>query len=278
MQEIIKLLQKFRVVLLFVVLQIACMLFLIIGNNPFHRASLTSSSNFLMGTIFDYNHSVNEYFHLKEEVEQLQLQNQILQKQLLGQSISVGELYTHKNDTIYLQQYDFLPVKVINSTKTTRTNTVTLNKGLNHQIKPDMGVIGSKGLIGYTISCSGNYTTVMPIIHKQFTFSAQHKKSRAFGEIKWQLEDDFKTVTLLNIPNTVDINIGDIIETRGSEGNTPMGIPIGKVKHIEKPDGDAYFVIKLDLIEDFGSLYTASVVKNILKLEQKTLENPIEDE
>jgi rod shape-determining protein MreC len=243
------------------------------GNNSFHRASLASSSNVIVGGFYNLSHSVSSYFHLEKENKQLVTENLLQKKKLYGSTIEVGKTYMTINDTIYFQQYQFIKAKVINSSITApKHNSITINAGEDVKVNPNMGVIGTKGIVGVTVASNGSYSTVTPVINANFVLPIRHANSLTFGRVVWEDGDSYLTATVIDIPSSVAVDIGDMIETRGSAGIFPEGVPVGKVLSVEPVSGQTYQKIKIGLIEDFSAIYNVTVVKNVKKNEQINLE------
>jgi rod shape-determining protein MreC len=273
MQNIIRLLQKFQVVFVFFLLQVMCLVLVFSGNNTFHRASIASSSNVVVGGFYELSHSVSSYFHLKNENEQLINENLNQKKKLYGSQIEVGKTYMTVNDKVYLQQYQFIKAKVINSSITAPMhNSITINVGEDVKVQPNMGVIGTKGIVGVTIASNGSFSTVTPVINANFVLPIRHANSMTFGRVVWEEADSYLTATVIDIPSSVAVDIGDVIETRGSAGMFPEGVPVGKVLSVEPVSGQTYQIIQIGLVEDFSAVYNVTVVKNIKKFDQQDLE------
>jgi|TARA_B110000495_G_scaffold41471_1_gene33769 rod shape-determining protein MreC len=232
-----------------------------------------NSSNIITGGIYEASSNVSGYFHLSSEVEQLRVQNSYLKKKLTGRRVLIGEEFTSIDDTSYLQQFDFLNAKIISSSKNGRKNSITINKGTENNIRPEMGVVGTKGIIGITTSSSGHYTYVKPLIHEDFILEVVHEKSKSFGFVKWTLSDDWRTATVVDIPNYVEVKPGDEILTRGSNGLFPVGEMVGFVLSVEDIPGEVYLKVKINLAEDFSSVYSVQVIDNVLKKEFEELKN-----
>ena len=69
------------------------------------------------------------------------------------------------------------------------------------------------------------------------------------------------------------MNLGDEIITRGSNGLFPMGEMVGYVLSVEDIPGDVYLKVRINLAEDFSSVYNVLVVNNILKKEFEGLKS-----
>lgn len=262
--------------MLFILLQAISFLFIVGGSNSFHRSSFASSSNRVSGFVYSITSDVSGYFHLEKENDQLVQENNKLKSMLVDNQIVVGISYVKVNDTFYHQQYEFLPAKVINNSINNQQNFITINVGSEHHVEPNMAVIGTHGVVGKTVAVSSSYATVKPVINKNFQMTARHQGSKKFGKLIWE-DDYYYSATVIDVPSSVTIEIGDIFETRGDDGLFPEGVMIGTVTEVIPIEGETYQNVKLKLIEDFGSLYNVSVIKNHkskeqLELEQHTLE------
>ena len=267
MNNLLKFIQKYSSFFLFLGFQLICFVFLFSSVNSYHHVSFVNSSNIITGGIYEASSNVSGYFHLSSEVEQLRIQNTDLKKKLAGRQALIGEEFTSVDDTNYLQQFDFLNAKIISSSKNGRKNSITINKGTQDNVRPEMGVVGTKGIIGITTSSSRYYTYIKPLIHEDFILEVIHEKSKSFGFVKWTLSDDWRTATVVDIPNYAEVKPGDKILTRGSNGLFPMGEMVGFVLSVEDIPGDVYLKVKINLAEDFSSVYNVQVIDNVLKKE-----------
>lgn len=273
MNNLLKFIQKYSSFFLFLGFQLICFVFLFSSINSYHHVSFTNSSNIITGGIYQISSNVSGYFHLSSEVEQLRIQNAYLKKKLVSHNFLITDNFTTIHDTNYLQQFDFLNAKTISSSKNGRKNSITINKGTENKVRPEMGVVGTKGIIGITTSSSAHYTYVKPVIHENFILEVIHEKSKSFGFVKWTLSDDWRTATVVDIPNYVYVSQGDRILTRGSNGLFPMGEMVGLVLSVEDIPGEVYLKVKINLAEDFSSVYSVQVIDNVLKNEFKDLKS-----
>ena len=271
MNNLLKFIQKYSSFFLFLGFQLICFVFLFSSVNSYHHVSFANSSNIIAGGVYEASSNVSGYFHLSSEVEQLRIQNANLKKKLFGKKTVTEDGFISIVDTNYLQQFDFLNAKIISSSKNGRKNSITINKGTEDNVRPEMGVIGTKGIIGITTSSSRYYTYVKPLIHEDFILEVIHEKSKSFGFVKWTQSDDWRTATVVDITNYAKVKPGDEILTRGSNGLFPMGEMVGVVLTVENIPGDVYLKVNIKLAEDFSSVYNVQVIDNVLKKEFEEL-------
>lgn len=273
MQNLIKLFQKYLIVIVFLVLQIICFTFIITGNNRFHRASIANSSNAVVGSIYEWTHSVTEYFSLREQNNALLDENAKLQEQLLALlNKNESDTVVKFEDTTLQVKYYLYGATIINSSLNLRKNYLTINSGSKNYVKEDMAVIGLFGVIGYTISSSESYSVVMPIINENFKLSVTHVNSNSFGLINWFPEDGYQNASVIDIPISVPVNVGDSIVTRGSDAMFPKGLMVGIVTSVDNESGESFQQVKIKLVEDFSKINKVKVINFVDQEEIKKLE------
>ena len=235
MRNIIRLIQKYSNLLLFLLFQIIAFVLLFSWRNSYHHSAYLSSSNYLVGKVYDLNSEIHEYFHLEEINEELKAENAILKNRLYNKEL-IHEKELSGVDSLFLNQYKFIPAHVISSQFKQRENFIVINKGKDQGVYPNMGVVGIHGVIGYTLSSSSNYASVLPIHNPKFELVVRHKKSKSYGRLKWSENNDWTTAIIEDVTSNVVVNIGDYFETKGASGFFPMGILVGKVIKHEKTE------------------------------------------
>ncbi len=263
--------QKYGSVFIFLILQGISMLFIFSKTNPYHHSKFANSSNRIIGNIYETSNQIRSYFYLQEEIDLLKKQNTTLQNQLKGSKIVVGNYFSRKEDTIYMQQYIFQSATVIKSTRNKKYNYVTINKGTENGISKDMGVIGTNGILGYIVATSNHFSTILPIIHPRFEVPIRHKKTNTFGFVSWGKNNSYREATVKGFAKTTDVKIGDTIITTGGESYFPEGELVGFVKEKTDEPGKGTQIITIELAEDYGNIHSVFTIDNLAKLELKNL-------
>ena len=266
MRNIIRLIQKYRNFLFFLVLELISFLFIFNWRNSFHHSTFIGASNSVTGYMYESKAAVLNYFYLSEINEELQNENQYLREQLHNQEIKIGKKFIKINDSLYLRNYKFLKVEVLNSQYKYVENSVLLNKGTTNGLKEKMGVIGVHGVIGIINKCSSYYSSVVPVINPYFVLSVVHESSSTWGDLQWLSNiNNYQTATINNIPNYTPIKSGDLFVTTGSDGIFPRGIPIGTVKSFKKNIETQMMSVEISLSEDFSNTHRGFVVYNSVR-------------
>lgn len=270
MKNILLFVYRNHVFFVFLLLELICFS-LIVRNNTFHRGSVLSSSNQMVGNIYDLNNGITEYFRLKSVNEDLAIENAAL-RSLLNESkyISSSRVYGI-TDSVSRQHYTYVLAKVINNSTDRRSNYLTIDRGILQGVEPEMAVISSNGIVGIVKDVSKNFASVISVLHKNSSISAKLADTEYIGSLVWDGRNP-KLAQLMDIPNHVQLVEGMLIQTSGFSAMFPSGIKIGTVRSFETEQGDNFYSIEVDLLTDMSSVSLVYVVNNLMRLEQTELE------
>lgn len=271
MRQIVNFILRHKHTLLFLFLQFIA-LFFTVQNHSYHRSRFINSANAITGGIYKRSSSVNEYISLKSENKRLADENTRLKNMLYLSPIYTDSLHKIVVDfNRYYQTFKFVPAKTINNSYTRRNNYITLDRGENDGIQPEMGVANSKGIIGVTKSISNHYSTVISVLNENSRIHAKFKNNHHFGTLYWD-GVDYKVVQLHDIPRQARFKVGDTIITGGKSTIFPEGIPIGTIKDFTI-ENHTYNKIDVELFNDMSAISNVNIIGNLNKLEIQNLES-----
>jgi rod shape-determining protein MreC len=275
MQRLFLFFYQYRAFFTFLVLELICA-WLIIGNNPYQGARFFNSSNGLVASMNNVSHGVREYFLLRQINSTLAEENAYLRSKFeaLNQTRYIATLPAITDSTV-VNQYDFESAKVVNNTVHRFTNFLTINKGSEDGVKPGMAVISPLGAVGKVRTASSHYSVVTSILHVDVQVSALLKRTGHFGTVQWDGRNpDF--VKLKYIPRHVLPVKGDSVITSGFNAIFPEGIMVGLIEEVELTD-ELFFDLNVKLSQDFRRLSYVEVVKNTMKEELDSLQQPFQE-
>jgi rod shape-determining protein MreC len=245
--------------------------FLVIQNNHFQRAHFLNSSNAVSGNIYEIYSGVTEYFGLKETNKKLADENALLRNQLRQSYSYQSNSRATVKDSIHKQQYVYLTAKVVNNSTNRRTNYLTLNAGSNQGVKTEMAVISTDGIVGIVRDVSGNFCSVMSVLHENTRIPVNIKR---FGEnsiLTWNGSDEWHA-RMERIPSHLELAKGDTVVTSSYSSIFPEGVLVGTIESFEKIAGNTFYNVTIKLSTDFNRLSYVNVVSNLMKDEQVKLE------
>ena len=131
-----------------------------------------------------------------------------------------------------------------------RNQTVTIDKGSTHGLKPDTAVITASGIVGRVIISSNFFSIVQLIVDGQSAVGVMLQSNRRQGIVKGnggqQLELDY-------IDDDNDLKEGDTFVTSGQDRIYPKGFPVGVIQSIG-PRRGLFKAVQVRPSTDFGRL------------------------
>ncbi|NGP89313.1 rod shape-determining protein MreC [Aliifodinibius halophilus] len=131
------------------------------------------------------------------------------------------------------------PVQIVGKELNQVTHSLTVDAGTNQGIKKGMPMVSADGLVGKVIVTAAGYSKIMPIYHTLFRVSAKLQQSNAYGIISWSGESGeiIEELQLNYVPQTTEVDTGEVVVTSGLSNQYPPDIPIGKVIRTEPRQG-----------------------------------------
>ena len=283
--------------LLFVLLE-GFSLYLVSQYNKKQNEIYQSSANLLVGTVYDNFSSVRKFFSIQEIADSLAKENAELKSQLeASKYVTIDQRGTvafpvdtssTRIDTVIgskevIQEFTFMAAEVIKNSTMREENYLTINRGSNHGVKPGMGVISSKGVVGVVKNVTAHFSQIVSILNSSLQVSAKIKRTRFLGSLKWHSESeqnnhDPRFMVLEGVPKHADVVQGDTIITSGYSNIFPGGLLIGRVENIRILNGNNFYTLDVALWDDLSIVQYVYVVDNLMIKEFDALyEEPKKD-
>ena len=276
MFNISPLLRKLLVLLLFLVLQAGAVVMLV-NNSYFQQNAILNFIRARQISWWEKRSSWVAFTQLKEINQQLSLEN----NRLLNEISRLADLSTERNpqseDFIALRDsFSYIPARVIRNSVNRQHNFLVIDKGIQDGLEQDMGVISSRGIVGVVSHVSDHYALVISLLNTQQHFTAELKKSGTFGTLRWD-GVDYRRVFLSEIPQHIEISVGDTVVSSVFSLVFPPGIPLGYVKSGSLKRG-TFLELEVELFEDFKSLHYVNVVSRYGAMEIRQLIENLQEE
>lgn len=271
MQQIILFLINNKTGLVFIIL-LTVALGLTFKAHTYHNSKLVSSANFITGNVLGTSENIYQYFDLKIQNEILLEENESLRNKLLNFPSAVDTIQPNLDyitDTLYRVQ----KAKVISNYYDKIDNYLLIKGGSNDNIKEDLGVISSKGIVGIIEDVSPEFSRVISILNTNTSINAKLKRTSHFGTLTWDGKDP-NILSLIDVPRSAPVQMGDTITTGGRSLIFPENVPIGIISDFELDENIGYFSISVKLFNDMTNLKHIYVVENTIKEEAYELLNP----
>ncbi len=247
--------------------------------NPYQHHVFMTSAGSVSATVYNTANGFTSYFNLHDINADLQRQNADLQSELLAMRDELRSLQEkYYGDTMVtitpLNKCEFIIASAINNSVHQPKNYITINKGANDGIKPEMGVVDQNGVVGIVSNVTDHYARVISLLNPDFSLSCKVAKSDAFGSLTWELDrDGYDTAELREIPRHVVCHRGDTIVTSGFSAVFPEGIPVGVISDADENNKGNFKNLRVKLFTDFTKLATVRVISNAHLDELKRVED-----
>lgn len=264
------------------ILLIAFSFYLVFACNSYQRSVYLTSANRVVGWTYAVANNVTSFLHLKKNNQQLLERNAQLERDLFAlkaqmelkaadDSVAVEAFVA---DTTEQVRFDFIPAEVVNLSFAGPNNFITLNKGASHGVRPDMGVISQRGVVGVVSNVSDRFSMVIPVINPKFRLSAKLKNSENYGSVSWNGKN-VRQAQLGELPKHESFQVGDTVITSFSR-IFPKRLVIGTVSGMGESKDDNFNTFTIQLATDFYSLQDVFIIRDALYEEQKTLEETLQ--
>ena len=270
MRNLIAFFRRFRVFLVFVLLQVFSLSVYFTFLNFPRSQDLTSASK-VSGLILTVQNDITKHFNLSLNNDKLQKENIRLRNRLPQSFQRMENGWAKINDTLFHQQYEYIPASVINSTSTKRNNYFTLNIGSKQGVVRGMGVFSDKGIVGIVHTSSAHFAVVKTVLTENINIDVMIEPIGLFGLMKWDGRDP-RRGSITGISNDLKIKRWSKVVTRGGSGIFPRGLNVGKVEKLNPVEGKPLWDVVIRFSEDYRTIQRVYVIKNLFQEEQNKLE------
>jgi rod shape-determining protein MreC len=236
----------------------------------------------VVAEMYVWSNSLVEFFKLRAANDNLSEENTTLKNQIINLQNELTTLRPRTKDSIRFKippemEYVFISAKVINNSTNKLQNYITLNKGSNDGIRPDMGVISDEGVVGIVKTVNDKFAVVIPALNPKLEISCKFKRTNYSGTLDWSSGEDYRYANLNDIARHVQLSMGDSLVTSGFTSSFPEGIPVGFIEDFHIKESDAYYTIKVKLAVNFRTLSHVKVINYKNYKQQRDLEKVAEE-
>ena len=248
-----------------------------------------ASTNKVAGTLFTWLSDTRSYLALREQNEALMTSN----KRLLT---LINEQRQNDTDTllpnfegiqtsakpedsaqIQISGLKIIQAHVINNTYHRQKNTLTIDKGRDDGVVPDMGVASPQGIVGIITHVSEHFSVAQSILNTDSRIVVTSQNSDHFGSLIWDGAHP-DNLTLSEIPKIAPLTIGDSLITDGKSTIFPRGWPVGTITDIKPAQAQDYLDVSVQPHTDMRSLYHVYLLHRPEAKEIRELENLSQNE
>lgn len=266
--------------LLLVLLEVVSFVLLCRFNN-YQGSVFLTSANWIPGVIYEGASNVSSYFGLRLANRALTSREAELELQVSSLRQALREFQKDTTAIAQLQgsvlkDYQIREAQVVNNSVTRTDNYITINKGSQDGITPEMGVISGLGIVGIVYMTSSHYALVLPVLNSKSSISCKIQRTDYFGSLIWE-RGSSRYAWIKDMPRHSEFSLGDTLVTSGYSSVFPEGIPVGTVDDMEDSHDGLSYRLKVRLFTDFARLSDVVVIQTRSgNSEQESLEANVE--
>jgi len=197
----------------------------------------------------------DENQRMKVEVERLKTDNVQLQEMAIAND-RLTELLEFKQKN----PFRMTAAEVIGRDLSNWYRTIMINKGEKDGLKQDMGVVTPAGVVGRIVKTSATYAHVLLLVDPNSAIAGLIQRSREEGIVSGTEES---LAQMKYLSTMVDVQVGDLVLTSDLAGSFPKGLPVGRVKRVEKKETDLTQHVEIIPAVDFNHLEEVLVITAI---------------
>ena len=236
--------KKIHFVLIFIILE-AFAIHYYANSTSYTKAKLITASNYVVGGIYSQISGLNSYLHLKKENAALTARVALLENELDGlrrdgsdPAVPPDSLLFTEDSVAGRRQFAYFPARVINNSIIRQENYITLNRGVEDGLQPDMAVVADRGIAGYVMNCSDHFAVCMSVLNRGFKTSGKIKGTDYFGSVSWD-GAGYEYVMLTEIAKYAQIHVGDTVSA-GAHDRHGGGLRTEQRDLLRRPGKTAY--------------------------------------
>ena len=220
-----------------------------------------NSVNDFMESISNLTNTYQENQTLKQKVEtiyELEVQLNDLKKdnEKMKEALKL-------QDT--LNDYSLINATVIARNPDTWRDIVTINKGANDGLTPQMSVMSDNGLVGKVLDVNPTSARVALLSNNDNTLvrvaaMIQGEKESIYGTLTG-FDHEKNILIMSQIQATQEIKVGDKVVTSGLEGVSPSSLYIGTVEEVAMDRFGLYKEVRIKPAADTNDVRYVTVVK-----------------
>lgn len=196
------------------------------------------------------------------ETQVIELQQQLTEYQILSSLLDFARAYP---------EYEYVGASVIGRDPSPFLQYVIINRGSDDGLRRGMTVVTQQGLVGRVSQVTAASANVQLITDPALSINVRLQPSRDRAVLTGTITGD---LILEFIPQSANVNPGDLVLSSGFGGNYPPNILIGQVTSIRSLDFDLFQSGSVQPVVDFEQLEIVLIITNFQPIDLEPLLPP----
>jgi rod shape-determining protein MreC len=223
--------------------------------------------------------AIQSFLKSPEDVNRLRQRNSDLETELASLQSEIISLKQQINETRVLSalvdfarvnpEYRYVAASVIGRDPSPFLQYVILNRGSDDGLRKGMPVVTQNGLVGRVAAVTAGAARVQLITDPGSKVNVRIEPSRAPAVLLGEITGN---VSLDMIPQSANVQTGDLVMTSGLGGNYPPDILIGQLSGVRSRDNDLFKSASVQPVVDFSQLDIVLIITNFYPVDIAPLE------
>jgi len=218
----------------------------------------------ISSTVFD---SISSFNLWAGDIFKASAENKRLHRKLIRLSAELNNLKETKSENQRLQKllgikpsirYKSISCRIIARNAGTWFKSLIIDRGTKSGIRPNMPVISAEGVIGRTITCGKNASTVLLVTDVNSSIGGIIQNTRTPGLVEGQGTNE---CIFTYISKKADMPSGSYVVTSGLGAIFPKGLLIGETGKVNMDSQNLYKTAKIKLSADIDRLEEVTVIE-----------------
>lgn len=222
--------------------------------------------------------AIQNYVLVPQDVDLLRSQNAQLEAEVARLQAEIIELKQQTAETRVLSalvdfaqvhpEYRYKAAAVIGRDPSPFLQYVIINRGSDDGLRRGMPVVTDQGLVGRISRVTAAAASVQLISDASSSINIRLEPGRTQAMLLGQITGE---ITLDMIPQSAEVQVGDLVLTSGVGGNYPPNILIGQVSSVRGRDNDLFKRSAVQPVVDFSQLEIVLVITNFQPVDTSPL-------
>jgi len=281
LRVLISFIQRFFNLILFLGLEILCVV-MIARTNNLQGNTIMNSANIAIAYWYQKQSGVTNYFALKQVNDSLLNENARLREQLARRTetdalVDSGVVLprVEMKDSVRLVQYahyTYYKARVVNNSINAASNFITINRGYKDGMTPNMALVSGTGVVGRIVNTSAHFSTALSILNTKQRLSAKLKDGTT-SFVYWEQPYGADVLMMKIVQPEIKVRKGDSILTTSYSTIFPADMLIGTVKQVYIVKKDNSRILHIRPATNFRNLQYVYAVRNEFIDERRKLED-----
>jgi rod shape-determining protein MreC len=193
------------------------------------------------------------------QAEVINLKQQLTETRILSALVDFARVHPENR---------YVAVSVIGRDPSPFAKYVIINRGSDEGLRRGMPVVTAQGLVGRITAITANAGRVQLITDPGSSVNVSLEGSGAQAVLRGSLTGE---LTLEMIPQSANIQVGDLVLTSGLGGNYPANLLVGQVTSVRGKETDLFKTAAVQPIVDFSQLEILLIIVNFQPIDIEPL-------